>query len=244
MKIWYTYHIIDPQNNKVFYVGKGFGQRAYIHMTRALKWRETGKIIPGGNKHLYNKLLKIYDKGLQPLYSIVLTSLSEKEVFDREKSDIELFGIDNLCNLTLGGEGETKTQKTLEKMSASMKAFWASDDGYKLRDNFSKERIGEKNPMWGSIEDENHKKERMAPMLSKPRWNKGLRGDPRAKGPPKGEPSHNSIACRLINNDGRIFQGRSISELSKISGVPLISIMRLKNKIHKTNKQGWKLELL
>lgn len=243
MKTWYTYHLIDPETNKVFYVGKGHGQRAYAHMTRALKWRQTGKIIAGGNKHLYRKLLQIHDKGLEPTYSIAFTSTIEKETLDREEADIQVFGLENLCNFTNGGEGESRTPETLQKMSESMKAFWNSEDGYVVRKRYSEERSGSGNPRWGVEEDEEHKKQRMTPMLSKPRWNVGLKNDPRSKGHPKGKPANNAMPCRLINEDGRIFEADSIKELSKLSGVPLISIQRLHLGFCKTNKKGWKFEL-
>lgn len=132
-KTWYVYHIIDPETNKVFYIGKGHGQRAYIHMTRALKWNKTGKIIPGGNKHLYRKLLKIYNKNLNPVYSISFSSSIEKEVLDREENDIKIFGLENLCNLTHGGEGETRSKESLIKLSNSIKKFWNSDDGQSMK---------------------------------------------------------------------------------------------------------------
>jgi hypothetical protein len=243
MKTWYTYHIIDPETNKVFYVGKGHGQRMRIHMTRALKWRQTGKIIPGGNKHLYHKLLQIHDKGLEPLYSIVFTSEVEKETLDREEMDIKIFGLENLCNLTYGGEGETRSPETLKKLSKSLRKFWDSDDGYKLRTQFSENRSGDKNPMWGVKYDEETIKKKVSALLSVPRWNKGLKGDPRAGGPPKGVPSHNALPCRLVNEDGRVFEANSIQELSRVSGVPLISISRLHLGIYKKNKKGWKFEL-
>lgn len=243
MKTWYTYHIINPETNKVFYVGKGHGRRAYIHMTRALKWRQTGKIVPGGNKHLYRKLLQIHDKNLQPIYSIVFSSTVEKETLDREEVDIKIFGLENLCNFTHGGEGETKTPETLEKMSKAMRAFWNSDDGYVMREKYSRERSGSKNPMYGIKLDEETIKKKVSALLSVPRWNKGLKGDPRSKGHHKGEPARNALSCRLINEDGRVFEANSIKELSKLSGVPLISIQRLHLGICKKNKKGWKFEL-
>ena len=243
MKTWYTYHIADPANNKVFYIGKGHGQRAYIHMTRALKWRETGKIIPGGNKHLYHKLLKIHDKGLQPIYSIVFTSSVEKETLDREESDIRSFGLENLCNLTYGGEGETRTPETLLKMSKAIRAFWDSEDGHTMKKRYSTERSGSGNPMWGIELDEENIKKKVDALLSVPRWNKGLKGDPRSKGHRKGAPAHNALSCRLVNEDGRVFEANSIKELSQLSGVPLISIQRLHLGIYKKNKKGWKFEI-
>src|SRR5580698_4258704 len=91
---YYTYHIVDPQTSNVFYVGKGKGRRAYIHMTRALHWRETGLSVPGANFHLYNKLLKLRRNGLEPIYEFVLENVSEKEALAREVEDIQKIGID------------------------------------------------------------------------------------------------------------------------------------------------------
>jgi hypothetical protein len=243
-KIWYTYHIIDPETNKVFYIGKGFGPRMRIHMTRALKWRKTNYANQKCNKHLYSKLLQIKDKGLDPIYIKIFESEIEKEALDREKLEIAKFGLENLCNITYGGEGETKTPETLKKISESLNKFWNSEDGNKLRREFSEARMGENNPRWGVKEEEDHKKLRMAPALAAPRWNKGLKGDPRSKGLPKGNIPHNALPCRLINEDGRIFEAKSIRELSKISGVPLISINRLHLGIYKKNKKGWRFELI
>lgn len=243
-KIWYVYHIIDPETNKVFYIGKGHGQRAYIHMTRALKWYKTGKIVPGANKHLYHKLLKIYKNNLRPIYSIVFSSSIEKEVLDREENNIKIIGLENLCNLTHGGEGESKTKETLLKISDSLKKFWSSDDGYAMKQKFSEERAGSNNPMWGISLDEETIKKKVLALLSVPRWNKGLKGDPRSKGPPKGNIPRNAIACRLINDDGRIIEASSIKELSLKSGVPLISINRIHLGIYKKNKKGWRFELI
>lgn len=239
-KTWYVYHIIDPETNKVFYIGKGHGQRAYIHMTRALKWNKTGKIIPGGNKHLYRKLLKIYNKNLNPVYSISFSSSIEKEVLDREENDIKIFGLENLCNLTHGGEGETRSKESLIKLSNSIKKFWNSDDGQSMKKRLSEDRMGSNNPMYGVKLDEETIKNKVTALLSVPRWNKGLKGDPRSKGHPKGNVPCNAIACRLINEDGRVFESNSIKKLAVISGVSLSSI----NRMHLGNckKDGWSFE--
>jgi hypothetical protein len=240
MKTWYTYHLIDPETNVVFYVGKGHGRRMYAHLTRALKWRETNYLNQKVNKHLYYKLLQIHDKKLQPIYLKVLSSEIETETLSREMEDIKEIGIENLCNLTYGGEGETRSPEALKKLSESLQKFWSSENGKQLRIKYSEDRVGENNPMWGTVEDEEHKIQRMIPMLSKPRWNKGLKGDPRSAGPPKGELPPNALKCRLTNEDGRIVEANSLKELSILSGVPLISISRMR--AGKKNKKGWRLE--
>jgi len=242
MKTWYVYHIIDPVTNEVFYIGKGCGKRYSIHMIRALKWRKDGTIIPGGNRHLYNKLLKIVDAGLQPKYSIEFESEIEKQVLDREVMDISKFGIENLCNLTYGGEGETRTKESLEKLSQSLREFWDSEDGYLLREKFSQDKMGDKNPMYGTKMSEKDKRIHVDALLSVPRWNKGLKGDPRSKGHHKGTPANNALHCRLIHENGQIFEAKSMKELSILSGIPLISINRMRQ--GKKNKKGWKLEII
>ncbi len=242
MKTWYVYHIIDPTINEVFYIGKGSGRRYSIHMIRALKWRKDGTIISGGNRHLYNKLLKIHDAGLCPKYYIEFESNIEKQVLDREVADISKFGIENLCNLTYGGEGETRSKESLEKLSKSSREFWNSDGGFAMKEKLSQERMGENNPMYGYKMTEEEKKKKVDDLLSVPRWNKGLKGDPRAKGPPLGSLPHNALSCRLINIDGRIVEAKSMKELSKLSGVPLISINRMRG--GKKNRKGWQLEII
>lgn len=244
MKIYYTYHVIDPEDNRIFYIGKGHGKRYKVHMGRALRWRATGYINQKVNKHFYYTLLKIYDKGMLPVSIIVFETLSEEEAHKKENEDIKKIGLHNLCNLTHGGEGETKTQETLEKMSKSIQAFWNSEDGYVMRKRFSEEKTGKNNPMWGVKLDEETINKKVDAMLSKPRWNIGLKNDPRSKGHSKGEPANNALRCKLINEDGRVFEAHSLKELSKLSGVPLMSINRLHLGMCKKNRKGWKFELI
>lgn len=211
-------------------------------MTRALKWKKDETIVSGGNRHLYNKLLKIHDDGYHPRYSIEFESNTEKEVLEREIIDISKFGIENLCNLTYGGEGETRTKESLEKLSQSLRKFWDSENGYLLRQKYSSDRSGYKNPMYGIEMSEEDKKIHIKALLSVPRWNKGLKNDPRSKGHCIGTPANNALHCRLINNNGTIIEAKSLKELSTLSGVPLISINRMRS--GKKNKKSWELEIL
>jgi hypothetical protein len=127
---FYIYLLIDPRTDKVFYVGKGKGNRMYEHKTEALKKRHY-------NKHLENTILKILSLGLTVKYSKVFISESEADCFIKEIETILFFGLDNLCNLTEGGEGSSGYKHTdiaLEKM----------------RENaFKRNWVGEKNPNYG-----------------------------------------------------------------------------------------------
>ena len=50
--MYYVYKLIDPRNQKTFYVGKGINNRMYKHEQYTLR----GK-LPNGNKDLYDKIL-------------------------------------------------------------------------------------------------------------------------------------------------------------------------------------------
>lgn len=212
----------------------------FVHFRRAQKWRESGKVAKV-NQKLFNKILSIIDDGFAHECVVVKSFENEKEALSFEEAEISRIGLENLCNLTSGGEGESKSQKTLEKISKSVQSFWSSEEGEALRKRFSEEKAGQGNPMWGVKESEDHKYARMQNFLATPRWNKGLKGDPQQKGHPKGEPTHNSIECKLVNEDGREFSARSLAELARLSGVPLISISRLR--AGHQNRKKWRLEV-
>lgn len=82
--MYYVYAHIKRTNNDIFYIGKGKGKRAWIIKGRSKYWNN---II---NKHeYYIKILK--------------ENLSETDALILEKQYISQ--LNNLCNLTKGGEG-------------------------------------------------------------------------------------------------------------------------------------------
>lgn len=127
---FYVYLLIDPRTDKVFYVGKGKTNRMYEHKTDALKKRHH-------NKHLENTILKIISLNLNIKYSKVFVSENEAECFVKEIETILFFGLDNLCNLTEGGEGSTGYKHTIDALN-------------KMRENASKRNwVGKNNPNYG-----------------------------------------------------------------------------------------------
>ncbi len=229
MNKWYTYHLIDPRSKSVFYVGKGHGRRMYVHRTRALKWESRDRqITRNTNRKLFNKILSIVNDGFDVEYKIVEYFEFEKQALDFEEFEIARIGLDKLTNLTKGGEGEQKSPEILEKMSASMRAFWKSPEGQIRRKESSEMRMGKNNPMYGTVEDEEHKKLRMANCLAKPRWNKGLKGDPRAKGLPKGEIPSNSKKCFAISclTNEKIV-APSMKHLAQMTNIPHVTVVRM-----------------
>jgi hypothetical protein len=129
-KTFYIYLLINSIDNTVFYVGKGFGKRMYWHKSHALKGDHH-------NKHLQNKIRKLLGEGGKILYNKVFESEIEELVFKKEIETIKEYGFENLCNLTIGGEGSTgylHSQASIEKM----KKYAASRNW-----------IGENNPNYG-----------------------------------------------------------------------------------------------
>lgn len=119
-KLFYVYELIDPRNNKVFYVGKGTKGRMYEHVLFVKKGKVTNK-----NTKLTNKIKKILNLGFEIIYKKVFESSLEEICFKREIEIIEYYGLKNLCNLVTGGRGGT-TKKQGIKISKTLKALYLS----------------------------------------------------------------------------------------------------------------------
>ncbi len=168
-KIYYLYVLKTP-DDVIFYVGKGKNNRDTSHLSRAHKWNKSGKNKKNVNKKLYNKILSLSNVVVERL----IVKLTEKSALKEEAKLIKQIGLENLCNLTYGGEGETRSKETLKIISEKRKKWLKTEEGKKFLETLSIERTGSKNPMYGRKETEEHKKKRMKNVLLKPRWNKGL----------------------------------------------------------------------
>lgn len=214
--MWYVYFYKDPEDDSVFYVGKGKGNRHKTHLYRASTWVNQGKPTSCGslNLHLIRKIVKIREHGNEPIIELIAYFDKEQDAYDREVLEI-LNRKSTLCNLTEGGEGFRVNEEKRKLMSENRKAWCESEAGLSWRKMMSESRKGTGNPAFGKKEDEHHKQDRMKNMLAKERWNKGLRGDSRSKGPLKGSLSHNSKKCRAINVvTNEIIEEKSLSRLA------------------------------
>ncbi len=169
IKNFYVYHLINPQTNLPFYVGKGFGNRMYDHEKFVLRNKH-----PNNNSHLFYKIRKILNTCGNIGYKKVIENIDETTALLEEAKEIKRIGRVNLCNLTDGGEGmsgykcsikvkrlmsklhsglnnpfygKRHTQKTLQKISicskgnSYRKGFHLSQ---KEKDNLSKIHKGKK----------------------------------------------------------------------------------------------------
>lgn len=91
---YYVYELIDTRDDKVFYVGKGSGDR----------WRQHEKDARKGVHGLKCDLIRaILESGNQVESRIAKRFTDEDEAFAYEKSLIASIGIDNLTNIASGG---------------------------------------------------------------------------------------------------------------------------------------------
>jgi len=149
IQLFYVYVYLDPRKSgkfiygkyifdyEPFYIGKGRGSRAYIHL----------KHICSNNKYFYNKINKILrETGKNPIILKYKEDLVENVSFEFEKEMIDIIGRKDLkrgplCNLTDGGEGisgykRSDEQKQRMKITNKNKI---SDIG---RKNMSKSHFG------------------------------------------------------------------------------------------------------
>jgi hypothetical protein len=212
---FYIYFLI--LGNEIVYIGKGKNDRAKKH----LPLLKENKHI---NTKLQNKYNKYCKKNITFLEKIVYENLSEAQAFSYEKYLIDQIGLENLCNLTVGGEGgdcitnnprreeiikksaksrigRKISKETIEKIQKTKQEWYSSQDYIDFKNKMSDARKGKNNPMYGRKEDEEHKKERMKNFLAKPKWNKGLtkENDSRIKGPPSGKIPYNAKKIVIQN---------------------------------------------
>ncbi len=116
---YYTYVLIDPRIGKIFYVGKGQKRRMYKHVNEVKR----GRIPNGSNVYLGRKIKKILSSGHRVKYKKVFITENGKDAFEKEKELIAEIGLENLCNIAIGGKvgngmlGRKHSEETKKKLS-------------------------------------------------------------------------------------------------------------------------------
>jgi len=162
-KKYYTYVLIDPITDKPFYIGCGQRNRMYKHEEDVQKDR-----IPNGtNIYLGRKIKKILSLKMQIEYKKVFITEKRQEAFDTEVRMIAEIGLNNLCNLTKGGDCPPCQTGYKHSEEAKRKIGDASRGnhyglGIKFSDEtkrkMSESRKGKKNHFYGKNHSEETKK--------------------------------------------------------------------------------------
>lgn len=137
--IFYVYKLITSEN-EVIYIGKGSGNRMHKHTQIAMG----NSINRTKNPKLYNKIKKIISNGGFIVPEIVFKSTSEIDCLNEEVKLIKEIGLDNLYNLTIGGEGTSGyslSEKTKMKMSQAKKGIKRFSHGKREISKKHKEKL-------------------------------------------------------------------------------------------------------
>lgn len=252
------YKIICLKNNKI-YIGssKNILQRINVHKRHLRK-----------NKHINPYVQNAWNKyGEENFVFEVLEECDIENLLEREQywMDYTLcynreIGFNN-CVKSDRPLGYKHTEENKIKMSIIKKEQIKNgivkppvNTNFKPHSEKSKEKmkiskIGNKNPMFGKKEDEEHKRNRMKNMLSKDRWNKGLtsKDDERIKKLAvwKNKIPPNAIKHILIDLETNYkWEEPSLTHLSKVCPLAVSTLVRLKRgicgeKINKKYKLIW-----
>lgn len=113
---YYVYLLVDPRSNKIFYVGKGKGDRVFNHVRCAISTE--------GESDKLNTIRDINKAGLEVRYYIVRHGLEENEAFLVESVLIDLLtfrdfsSVANITNIQAGHHQFDRGIKTAEELEA------------------------------------------------------------------------------------------------------------------------------
>ncbi len=110
---YYVYTLADP-TGKIFYVGKGTGNRVFMHANEALE-------NPKPSDKL-NKIREIRAVGGDVKYEILRHGLSENEAFEVESAIIDFIGLKELTNIVAGHNMDRRGRMSIAEIIATHQA--------------------------------------------------------------------------------------------------------------------------
>jgi uncharacterized protein len=111
---YYVYYLKDPRDDKVFYLGKGTGNRLFNHLDCALETTDESEKL--------DRIREIRNSNNSVQHYILRHGLSEKEAFEIEAALIDFVGMSSLSNLQSGHYSTDFGLKTAEEISAIYEA--------------------------------------------------------------------------------------------------------------------------
>lgn len=139
---YYTYFLIDPRDESVFYVGSaGRKDRVGLHFNNIARGTHR-------NKNLQLRVIAILGSGLQPKVEKIFEYEDKWPCDVNEILAISFYGKETLCNITDGGWGGAKGMKQSEEQRAKISAgnkgkIWTQEH----REKYRAAKLGKKNPV-------------------------------------------------------------------------------------------------
>lgn len=113
---YYVYALVDPRDNRIFYIGKGRGNRVFQHAEAALDESEQSLKL--------DTIRRIISEGRQVAYYILRHNLEEKEAYLVESTLIDMLTYpkfnraNQLTNLSTGHHQWDEGIKSVEELNA------------------------------------------------------------------------------------------------------------------------------
>ena len=102
---YYVYLYVDPRDGKVFYIGKGKGERCLDHL------------YEDDDHPKVKRIKEIFAAGLEPKIEMLAHGLrTEKEAYNIEAAAIGLLGLENLTNRVVGKDSLRFGRKGLTEL--------------------------------------------------------------------------------------------------------------------------------
>jgi hypothetical protein len=198
--MYYVYLLISPIDNKVFYIGKGKGNRLKRHVSLTKNDK-----ISNGNVYLYRKIKSILKSYNDIVYEIVFRSDNEIEAYEKEKDLIYEYGLENLCNLSISYNIITDDIKN--KISNSVKNLYLYNTDYvkKLNDIYNSEEYRQKQSI--AVKNSKLHKEKMSSLEVKSKISKKLKEYFIKK---YGKIQNNKVNCYICKNEIIIYERKSL----------------------------------
>lgn len=95
---YYVYLLVDPREDRIFYVGKGKGSRCFAHVWEA---RKTARDSRGDYEKLAT-IREIEDAGVSTRIEILRHGLDEAGALELEAATMDLLGFSDLSNRVVG----------------------------------------------------------------------------------------------------------------------------------------------
>jgi hypothetical protein len=111
---YYVYTLTDPRTGKVFYVGKGKGNRVFAHAREALADPRAADKL--------ERIREIRANGAEVLYAIIRHGMRESDALEVESALIDFIGLSDLDNMVAGHNMDTRGRMSVVDIIAIYQA--------------------------------------------------------------------------------------------------------------------------